>query len=203
MPLNRKHRDKVLFIGSELKLRESVNLSLRQAGFEVDMAGDAVQGLEKAYRAYPEMVIMDEEAVQPNTKYLCLLLRQIDKTSIIVLGCGKEALASIQLLEMGADAYMSSPLDTAELVARVHSILRRRSREGPPASPRQLPGVDLTGGGAELGKGRAGLSPADLRFFRQLLAPRRLDSVQETKAVDGSLRFYLTRLQQRLAEDRL
>ncbi len=88
---------------------------------------DGYQGLRSLYESCPDLVIMAQHLSALNAKELCARLRQVSYLPIIVLGNGeKKGTEGSEMLELGADAYMSTPPDLTELIARVGSLLRRR-----------------------------------------------------------------------------
>ena len=71
------------------------------------------------------MIIVSESSHRLNGDELCVRLRQICQAPIIILGQGSKEISGIDLIEMGADAYLASPLNLRELLAWVRSLLRR------------------------------------------------------------------------------
>jgi DNA-binding response OmpR family regulator len=69
--------------------------------------------------------VMRENTRRLNGDELCIRIRELSDVPIIVLGQEQEEVAGVEFLEMGADAYLPSPLSLRELLARVHSLLRR------------------------------------------------------------------------------
>jgi DNA-binding response OmpR family regulator len=103
------------------------------------------------YEGRPDLVIVAEQAPGINVEELCSRLPQASHLPIIVLGNSQEGSHGVRLLEAGADAYMSTPPDLVELVARVRSLLRRtKGLEG-----RSAGGGDHWGRGARLKPGDA------------------------------------------------
>jgi len=82
----------------------------------------------------PDLIIMAEQSRILNGDELCVRIREVCQAPIIVLGQNHEEAAGIEFLEMGADAYLTSPLNTRELLARVRSLLRRYAEEKQSAS---------------------------------------------------------------------
>jgi len=116
---------KILAINGDKAAREKVSSSLRQAGFEVLTAVDSAQGLAKAYESKPDLVILADDLPLVNGEELCARLRQVSNVPIVALGSKEGELASVRMLELGADTYVPKPAGGAELLARVHSLLRR------------------------------------------------------------------------------
>jgi DNA-binding response OmpR family regulator len=70
-------------------------------------------------------VLLRENSHKLNGHELCIRIRELSNVPIIILGQEQKEAGGVQFLEMGADAYLTSPLNVRELLARVHSLLRR------------------------------------------------------------------------------
>jgi DNA-binding response OmpR family regulator len=115
----------ILLIDTDKVLMADTVSTLEAAGFQVTCVARGHQVLDGVYEGSPDLVIMAEEVPGLNVEELCCKLRQISHLPIIVLGNTQEEGHENDILEAGADAYMSKPPGAAELVARVHSLLRR------------------------------------------------------------------------------
>jgi DNA-binding response OmpR family regulator len=72
---------------------------------------------------YPDLVILGRALPMVDGEDAYLRIRQASYIPILVMGNDVEA---AEMLESGADAFMSTPMSPVELVARVHSLLRRK-----------------------------------------------------------------------------
>jgi DNA-binding response OmpR family regulator len=116
---------RILVIEQDEKLALGIEDALEGAGYTVVRTADTYDGLKKLYEAYPDLVILAKELPSVNGEDPCLQVRQACYLPIIVLGKNDDA---SEILELGADAYMTRPPGLKELVARVHSLLRRKKR---------------------------------------------------------------------------
>ena len=115
----------ILLIHPDLVLRDELTFNLQHSGFQVvDAVGDQ-QALTEVHKRHPDVIIVSESSHRLNGDELCIRLRQICRAPIIILGQDREEISGIDLLEMGADAYLASPLNLRELLARIRSLLRR------------------------------------------------------------------------------
>ena len=138
-------------IDTDKAVRADIVSTLKAAGFQVTRVAHDHQGLRSMYEGRPDLVILVEQAPGVNVEELCSRLPQASHLPIIVLGNSQEGSHGVRLLEAGADAYMSTPPDLVELVARVRSLLRRtKGLEG-----RSAGGGDHWGRGARLKPGDA------------------------------------------------
>jgi len=117
--------DKILLIHPELAFRQKLSFVLQHSGFRVVSAMEGQQALAEIDRSRPDLIVMAESAPGLNRDELCIRIRELCQAPIIVLGQNHEEAAGIEFLEMGADAYLTSPLNRRELLARVRSLLRR------------------------------------------------------------------------------
>jgi DNA-binding response OmpR family regulator len=114
-----------LLVCPDLTMTDNLSLVLQHSGFQtVNVAGSA-QALAEIDRSFPDLIVMRENARRLNGDELCVRIRELSDVPIIVLGQEREEVAGVEFLEMGADAYLTSPLSLRELLARVHSLLRR------------------------------------------------------------------------------
>ena len=123
---------KILLIHPDLALRDKLTFILQHSGFRVLSASEGEQALVEIHRSPPDLIVMAEGACESNGDELCSRIREICQAPMIILGQDREELAGIDLLEMGADAYLTSPLNLRELLARVRSLLR-----GVPKRPKE------------------------------------------------------------------
>jgi len=175
---------------------------LEEAGYTVVRTTDALEGLKKLYEAYPDLIIVAKELPMVNGEDPCLRMRQASYLPIIVLGNDEEA---AEILELGADAYMTNPPSLRELVARVRALLRRKPRADPPAgNPESEIKNRLDNGG----DGSNGLTSTEFRLAsclvlnkgRLLGYPRLISEVWGGKEVSlDTLHFYIRRLRSKLA----
>ncbi|MFH1032797.1 MAG: response regulator transcription factor [Chloroflexota bacterium] len=122
-------RVNILLIEEDYKLALKIEAALEEAGYQVVKANSALDGLKRLYESYPDLVILARELPMLHGEEPCLRIRQASYLPIIVLGSQNEAAG---ILELGADAFMVKPPDPNELVARVHSLLRRKLEDDPP-----------------------------------------------------------------------
>jgi len=116
---------KILVIHPDLALGDELIFVLQHSGFQVTHAIEYQQALAEVCRSCPDLVVIAESTSKLNGDELCVRLRELCQVPIIVLGQDHEGAAGIELLEMGADAYLTSPLNLRELLARIRSLLRR------------------------------------------------------------------------------
>ena len=120
---------KILLIHHDLAIRDQLAFLLQHSGFRVVSTIDGQQALVEIYRSPPDLIVLAEGSHGLNGGLngdeLCVCIRELCQAPIIILGWGYGGAAGINLLENGADAYLTSPLNPRELLAWVRSLLRR------------------------------------------------------------------------------
>ncbi len=117
---------RILIIDDDQHLRDSVCQILSQATFVVDTAEDGEQGASLACVNPYDLIILDYNLPKKNGSTVCQQIRARGYTvPILVLSVVDETNNKIDLLNVGADDYLTKPFSPAELLARVHAILRR------------------------------------------------------------------------------
>ncbi|MDH4367179.1 MAG: response regulator [Dehalococcoidia bacterium] len=106
-------------------MTDNLAFVLEHSGFGIINAPESRQALAEVSRSSPDIVVLRENSRRLNGDELCIRIRELSDVPIIVLGQEQEEAAGVEFLEMGADAYLPSPLRLRELLARVRSLLRR------------------------------------------------------------------------------
>jgi DNA-binding response OmpR family regulator len=116
----------VLVIEDDPDIGAMLVLNLRAEGFDphVETSGEA--GLARMQRESPGLLILDLMLPGIDGLQVCRQVRSMSTyVPIIILSAKSSETHRILGLELGADDYLVKPFSTAELVARIHAVLRR------------------------------------------------------------------------------
>jgi two-component system, OmpR family, alkaline phosphatase synthesis response regulator PhoP len=122
---------RILIVEDEPKIVEICSDYLKAAGFEVDTAGDGMEGLNKARQLKPDLVVLDLMLPGMDGLDVCRTLRRESRVPVIMLTARVEEADKLKGLELGADDYITKPFSPRELVARVRTVLRRANEPQP------------------------------------------------------------------------
>jgi diguanylate cyclase (GGDEF)-like protein len=129
--------DKVLVVDDDPDIARFIEVNLRTQGFEVHLASDGVEALERARDVLPDLVLVDVMMPRMDGFQVVDRLRSEPRTanvSIIMLTAKALTADKVLGITTGADDYIIKPFDPVELVARVKGTLRR-AREMRAMSP--------------------------------------------------------------------
>jgi two-component system, OmpR family, KDP operon response regulator KdpE len=132
----------VLAVDDELQILRALKLTLRPAGYEVLTAAGMEQALDVAAVSHVDAAIVDLLLPDGDGIELCRRLREWSEMPIIVLSAVGEEAQKVRALRAGADDYVTKPVGSEELVARLEAVLRRVSPE-PPESLIEVAGLEL------------------------------------------------------------
>ena len=119
---------RLLYVEDEKFLAEAVKHNLEKRNFDVDLAFDGEDGLEKAVDSIYDCVILD--VMLPKLSGIQILERMREKkitTPVIMLSALSEVEDKVSGLNSGADDYLAKPFDTNELIARIRALNRRKA----------------------------------------------------------------------------
>lgn len=122
--------ERILVIDDEETTLQLIGMLLERRGFEVVKALNAEDGLRKAYRHQPDLVLLDIMMPDMDGWDVCKRLREMSEMPIIFLTARGETKDVVRGLEIGADDYIAKPYDNDELVARIRAHLRRAPKAG-------------------------------------------------------------------------
>jgi DNA-binding response OmpR family regulator len=115
----------ILIVDDDIRLNELLQQYLSDFGFEVMSAAHPDDGLKLLEREDPALVVLDIMLPDLNGFEVCKKIRSKSTVPIIMLTARGEVTDRILGLELGADDYLAKPFEPRELVARIHSVLRR------------------------------------------------------------------------------
>ena len=124
------HMTKALLIDDDQKLGDLLKNYLKSFDIDLSVVNDPRKAIETINRKDPDLLILDVMMPHINGFELCKMIRQESDKPIIILSARGEADDKIKGIDLGADDYLSKPFEARELVARVHSLLRR-TQKGP------------------------------------------------------------------------
>ena len=120
--------ESILVVDDDPDIARFVEVNLRSAGYDVSVASDGEEALEKAGVLRPDLVLLDVMMPRIDGFEVAHRLRrnpQTANTSIIMLTAKALATDKVLGLTAGADDYIIKPFDPIELLARVKGTLRR------------------------------------------------------------------------------
>lgn len=117
---------KILIVEDEMKIARFLELELKHEGYEVLVAGDGRQGLEKALKENVDLVILDIMLPGLSGIEVCRRIRMESQVPIIMLTAKDDVTDKVAGLDTGADDYMTKPFAIEELLARIRVALNRR-----------------------------------------------------------------------------
>ncbi|HEH9715579.1 TPA: response regulator [Pasteurella multocida] len=115
---------KILLVDDDVELIELLAELLTLEGFEIDMANNGLQALQKLDLSY-DLVLLDIMMPVLNGVETLKKIRQEFSVPVIMLTARGDDIDRILGLELGADDYIPKPFNDRELVARIKAILRR------------------------------------------------------------------------------
>jgi len=126
--------DKILVVEDDKAILMGLKDDLEFEGYEVATASDGKDGLKQALSGGFQLVVLDILLPGLNGFEVCKKLREAGvKTPILMVTAAKtEEMDKVVGLELGADDYVTKPIGSRELVARVKAILRRARKEDDP-----------------------------------------------------------------------
>ena len=115
----------ILIVDDDLQLLQLVALNLELEGYAVLLASDGQQALSKIETHAPDLVLLDVMMPRMNGFAVCHRVREFSTVPIIIITAQGRSQDKVRGLDLGADDYLTKPLNMDELLARVRAVLRR------------------------------------------------------------------------------
>lgn len=124
-----KKRDiKILLVDDEPDILEIVSYNLSSQGYKVITAENGADGVKKAKKEKPQLIILDVMMPEMDGIEACEQIRQIPEFKDVIitfLTARSEDYSQLAGFEAGADDYITKPIKPKVLVSKVKALLRR------------------------------------------------------------------------------
>jgi two-component system alkaline phosphatase synthesis response regulator PhoP len=123
---------KILLVDDEPDILEIVSYNLSTEGYQVFTAKNGVEGVAKAKKKHPHLIILDVMMPEMDGIEACEIIRRtsgLENTIITFLTARGEDYSQVAGFEAGADDYITKPIKPKVLISKVKALLRRLNEE--------------------------------------------------------------------------
>ena len=136
--------EKILVVEDESKIARFIELELKHEGYEVEIAYDGRDGLERAQEGEFDLIILDLMLPLMSGIEVCRRIRKFSNIPIIMLTAKDDISDKVTGLDSGADDYITKPFAIEELLARIRAALKRKTIAIKEAQPELITAGKLT-----------------------------------------------------------
>jgi two-component system, OmpR family, KDP operon response regulator KdpE len=138
-------RPLVLVVDDEPQMRKFVRITLEANGYRVIEAATAAEGIQQANAYTPDAVLLDLGLPDGDGLDVTKRLREWSSVPILIISARGQEDVKVQVLDGGADDYLTKPFGAGELMARLRVALRHAAlaREVPSTIARVGPDVEV------------------------------------------------------------
>ena len=141
-----KEAYKILVVDDDREIVRSLGKLLELEGYQVLKAYDGLEALQKLVEDRVHLILLDVMMPKLNGLSALMKIREENNIPVIILSAKTEESDKVIGLSMGADDYITKPYNTAELMARVKSQLRRYFQLGAATAGKDTDSTLRTGG---------------------------------------------------------
>jgi two-component system, OmpR family, KDP operon response regulator KdpE len=200
----------VLLVEDEDATRTALDRHLTARGYRVDEANDVRSALARWEARRPDLIMLDLGLPDRDGTDLIRRVRREAETPILVLSARDAERTKVEALELGADDYVTKPFGTAELLARLHALLRRSAGPAADAVGRMAVGplvLDAARHAVTVADRPVELTPREFEVLRVLLTHqgrlvtrgRLLRAVWGEAYQDHYVHVYVSQIRRKLA----
>ncbi len=119
---------RILLIEDDAKVAAAIQKNLQSESFAVDIAPDGLVGENYAKVNDYDVILLDIMLPKQDGWTTCAHLRRENITTpILLLTAIDDVTEKIKGLNLGGDDYLTKPFHIGELIARIHSLIRRKT----------------------------------------------------------------------------
>ena len=119
---------RILIIEDEADMAYAICLQLEAAGYTVELAGNGKEGLEKARRTKPDVILLDIMLPTMDGFKVCRMLKfdeRYKNIPVIMLTARAQKTDETIGFEVGANAYLTKPFEPQELLKKIESLIAK------------------------------------------------------------------------------
>ena len=123
-------KETILIVEDEEDIRELLDVNLRKHGYRTLLAASGEEGLKKARAGKPDLILLDLMLPGVDGLEVCRQLKRdpaLASVPVMMVTARGEEADIVAGLELGAEDYVVKPFSPRVLVARVKTVLRRKS----------------------------------------------------------------------------
>ncbi len=128
---------RILLVDDEQSLQTLLSYPLRKDGYEVVLAADGREALDRFAETPFDLVVLDVMMPRVDGLEVCRRLRARSSVPIIMLTAKSEEIDKVLGLELGADDYITKPFSMREFRSRIKAALRRAEMSAASAEDEQ------------------------------------------------------------------
>lgn len=117
----------ILVVEDELPIANLIKISLKRAGYNVDVANDGIKALDMLDNRIYDLVLLDIMLPGASGYEILEYIKPL-KMPVIFITAKNSVMDRVKGLKMGAEDYIVKPFEVIELLARVEVVLRRYNK---------------------------------------------------------------------------
>ena len=133
----------VLLIDDDDRHSSLLKTYLERFGMTLHRAADGEAGLKMLNEIDPDLVLLDIMLPGRDGMDVCREIRRTSNLPVVMLTARGDLVDRVSGLELGADDYIAKPFEPRELVARIHTVLRRTHAVPPASDLLRFEGLDI------------------------------------------------------------
>jgi DNA-binding response OmpR family regulator len=122
-------RGKILQIDDDTEFAKLTKMWLQNAGYEVSSAEDGAEGLRRVYSSRPNLVLLDAVIPKIDGWEVCRRIREMCDIPVMMVTVRGQKDDRLRGFVLGADDYVTKPVDFPELLARIQAVMKRAAQD--------------------------------------------------------------------------
>jgi two-component system, OmpR family, response regulator MprA len=160
---------RILVVDDEPAVRAALQRALALEGYDIDVASDGLEALDRIAQSPPDAVVLDIAMPRLDGLQVSRRMRAAgDRTPVLMLTARDAVDDRVEGLDAGADDYLVKPFALRELQARLRALLRRTDRGAEPLRYADLV-LDPVGHEVWRGERRVDLSRTEFSLLELLV----------------------------------